>query len=140
LKLLPAAAGCAALLLVATGCGQQNRGALARQQVETYWRDIDHMKLNQAYSLITPGVQAQDTRKTYEQNIVDFLKGTGGISVKTGKAKISDGQASVPVAMYSPKSGKPLKACQHLVWMNNTWLISDAHGALSPANSCTGSA
>ena len=70
------------LLVGVSACGTgQDRAALAKQAVQTYWSDINHMKLSQAYNMLTPGTQATRPKSNYMQDMAQYLAATGGITV-----------------------------------------------------------
>jgi hypothetical protein len=113
-----------------TGCGE-DRAALARKAVKTYWTDISHAKLTQAYHMMTSGNRSAKPLKTYGQDMLGFMQTTGGVTPRIGKAEVHDDRAVVAVSLYSPKSPVPLNAYQHLFWEGSGWKISDENGGLS---------
>jgi len=120
--------GCGGLSLPGSG---PDRSELAQHTVQTYWFEIGHGKVNQAYDMLTSGNQRTQTRDQYDQNMYGFLTSVAGVNVKAGKPYVNGDLATVPVSLYSPKSPLPLKAYQHLYWENGQWRISDANGGLS---------
>lgn len=131
--------GVGALVLASiAGCGDPDKAALARQTVQTYWSDINHGKLKNAWDMLTPGQQQANPLSQWGANIFDFLKQSNGIKVKVGTASVtstSDGTfASVPVhvsfvAAPDPRNDK--SGYQHLYWQDGKWLISDESGTLT---------
>lgn len=111
----------------------QDRVALARTTVETYWYDIGHGKMTQAYDMMTTGNRRLQKRQVYVQNMFGFVTSMAGVSVKTSHPVVNGDLATVPVRLFSPKApGSSLKAYQHLFWENGQWRISDDRGGLSP--------
>jgi hypothetical protein len=124
-----------ALAFLLSGCistfgSGPDKQALARQTVQTYWHDINHGKIKQAYSLLTPGVRSGLPESQYYQNMLGLLTNAGSITVGVRNAAVNGDQGTVGVTLYSPKT-KPLKAWQHLFWQNGGWLISDNNALLS---------
>jgi hypothetical protein len=115
-----------------TGCGQ-DRSALATKAVQTYWYDIGHAKVKQAYRMMTSGQRQVNDFSTYSQDMLSFLGATHGVSAATGKPEVSgDGsQAVVPVTLSATGSADKRHAYQHLFWENGQWRIADANGGLS---------
>ncbi len=125
----------AVALLALAGCGQ-DRSALARQTVKTYWNDIRHGKIKQAYHMLTTGEQQVNNLTDYGQSMFDFLKGTEGVTAVVGSPRIDGDCAKVPVTLKSPKAPNPkddLHAYQDLYWENGSWRISNENGGLTHA-------
>lgn len=125
-SLLPLAA-CLAL----SGCGSTNQAAAVRRTVQTYWYDIGHAHLDQAYHLMTTGNQATRTYSAYTQDMFGFLQHTSGISARVGTPSIHGNFAVVDVWLHSPAAAGEFHAYQHLFLENGHWRISDANGGLS---------
>jgi hypothetical protein len=109
----------------------QDKSALARQTVQTYWFDIGHGKINQAYGMLTSGNQAARPLKYYEQDMFGFLTHVAAVKATVGKPAINGSEATVPVSLNSPLTSQGLHAYQHLYWENGHWRISDTNGGLS---------
>jgi hypothetical protein len=109
----------------------QDRSALARQTVQTYWSDIEHGKIGQAYAMLTSGNQAARPLKDYQQDMFGFLEHVASVRATVGQPTINGSQAVVPVSLASPLTRQKLKAYQHLFWENGHWRISDENGGLS---------
>jgi hypothetical protein len=116
--------------LAVTACGSPDRAALARQTVQTYWSDIGHAKMQQAYNLLTPGNQAARPFDSYSQDMFGFLTSVASVYASVGSPAVKGDFATVPVTLHSPKFA-PLHAYQHLFWQNNQWYISDQNGGLT---------
>lgn len=119
-----------ALVLLA-GCGSGHSAASAERAVHTYWTDIGHAKMQQAYDMMTTGNRAARPFSSYSQDMWNFLESTAGISVTVGKAEVHGDEATVPVALHSPKSPGAFHAYQHLYWQNGGWKVTDENGGLS---------
>jgi hypothetical protein len=109
----------------------QDRSALAKQTVATYWSDIGQGKLRQAYAMMTSGNQAARPFKAYEQDMYGFITHVASLKATVGKPTINGDQAVLAVSLRSPLSSQPLHAYQHLYWENGKWRISDTNGGLS---------
>lgn len=122
----------APLLVVAlSGCGQ-DRTALAKKTVQDYWYDVGHLKLDQAYNLLSPGVQQTLTKSNYQQDLFGFLQNSNGISAQVSKADVVGDCALVSLGLMSPRApGQSLKVQQHLYWINGGWRITDQDGTVS---------
>jgi hypothetical protein len=131
-------ATCVLLLLSLTiaGCGSigfaggSDRSNLARGTIVTYWTDINHAKMNQAYSMLTPGVREGITVADFQNNFVSLLTRAGSIGVKVDSVQVHGDNATAKVTLSSPKD-HPLHAWQHLFWVNGSWHISDNNAFLS---------
>lgn len=131
-------ASCAlfAVTLLTAGCGTigfangPDRTALARQAVQSYWNYAAHGKINQAYGMLTPGVQEGIKKTDYAQAIIGLLTRAGSITAKVKKVYVQGDVAQVSVTLYSPKD-HPFAAWQHLAWQNGSWHISDNNAYLS---------
>lgn len=131
-------ASCALLTLIlgTAGCGTigfangPDKAALAKKAVESYWNYAGHGKINQAYSMLTPGVRESLPKSQYAQNMIGLLTRAGSITAKANKAYVSGDQAQVRLTLYSPKD-KPFPAWQHLFWLNGGWHISDNNAYVS---------
>lgn len=124
--------GLIGILIISTlaGCGQ-DRAALARQAVQTYWYDIGHARIRAAYNMLTSGNQQAQSFKTYDTDILGLLTTTENVQATVGKAKVNGDTATVPVTLHSIRTSKPLPAYQHLYWEKGGWRITDQNGGLS---------
>lgn len=109
----------------------QDRSALAKQAVQTYWSDIAHAKMYQAYEMMTSGNRAARPLKYYEQDMFSFLTHVANVKATVGQPAVNGNNAVVPVSLSSPLSSQKLHAYQHLYWESGHWRISDTNGGLS---------
>jgi hypothetical protein len=127
----------ALIVILIAGCGDsQNRSALAKQTVQTYWKDVGTMKLHTAYQMLTPGDRSNTTESEFSQNFVAFLKTTQGLTATVGQPIVNGNNARVPVTLHSPVTSVPKPGCQNLFWQNGTWEITDDAGGLSDPSMC----
>lgn len=121
------------IALSSAGCGGSgdDRVALAKQAVTTYWTDVDHGKLLQSYKMLTSGTRSVTAFSSYRSNMIGFLQSVAGVHVVASSPQVSDDRATVPVSLFSPKASGSLKAYQHLFWENGAWRISDQNGGVS---------
>lgn len=122
-----------ACLVSLSGCGSgADRSSLAKQAVHTYWDDVGHLKLGQAYALLSPGVQQSMPEKDFGNNIVGFLQSTAGISADVHKATVVGDCAQVALGLISPKApGGEYHVYQSLYWLNGGWRITNPAGGTS---------
>ncbi len=118
------------ILLSLAGCGA-NRTTLATETVQTYWYDVGHAKLHQAWLLLTPGTQQAVPFATYSSNFLGLLSKAANIHAIVGRAVVNDDRAAVKVTLTALVTKNNLHACQHLFWLNGNWRISDQNGGLS---------
>ena len=117
------------LALAVAGCGGDDRTALAQKTVTDYWSDIGHLKIDQAYALLSPGVQAGLPKTAFQQNIFGFVKNTQGISAKVYRADVVGDCSLVTLGLISPLAPtSPYKVHQHLYWTQGAWRITDNNG------------
>jgi hypothetical protein len=120
------------LAIALAGCGSSpDRTSLAKKTVSDYWSDIGRMKLNQAYALLSPGVQNQMSQTTFDQNVVSLLKGTSGVSAKVYTAAVVGDCSLVSLGLISPAAPAPFNVHQHLYWIQGGWRITDSNGYVS---------
>jgi hypothetical protein len=121
------------LLLSLAGCGGQDRPKLAQQTVSSYWNDLEHLRVDQAYKLLSSGVRSGVSATDFRSNIYGFLQGTAGISAKIGKPEVVGDCAQVPVTLFAPRDPSgPLHGYQHLYWLNGGWKITEQNGGVTP--------
>lgn len=122
-----------------SACGD-DRAHQAQQTVQSYWSDIDHGKMEDAYKLLTSANQQQIGSVNYQRNMLSFVAQMSGISAKTGNAYVNGDRAVVDLTLLSPSVQTPLYACQHLFWESG-WKISDDSGTVQrrkKSQSCKG--
>lgn len=129
MKALPLILALLLLALGVAGCGGPDRAALARKTVSDYWSDIGHLKINQAYALLSPGVQAGLPKTQFQQNIVGFVQNTNGISAKIYKADVVGDCSLVTLGLITPLDpAHAAKVQQRLYWVSGGWRITDSNG------------
>lgn len=119
------------LVILIAGCGGPDRAALAQQTVKEYWTDVNSAKMENAYALLTPGIQQSRPKTQFKQDMFAFLATVGAITPAVSKATINGDHATVPVDLTFVKQQKTLQAYQHLYWYNGNWRISDENGGVS---------
>jgi hypothetical protein len=120
------------LALGLIGCGGPDRTALASKTVSDYWYDIGHLKINQAYALLSPGVQSGLPKNEFRQNLFGFLQNTNGISAKVYKADVVGDCSLVTLGLITPLDpAHAAKVQQRLYWVQGSWRITDSGGYVS---------
>ncbi len=118
------------IITTLSGCGQ-DRTALARQTVQTYWNDISKARIHAAYNMLTSGNRQSMPFSTYDQDIMGILTQTAHLQATVGNPKVKGDNATVPVTLHSIRTTKALPAYQHLYWENGAWRITDQNGGVS---------
>jgi len=118
-------------LYLVTGFGQQDRGALARKTVQTYWGDLHRGHTRAAYNLLSSGTQYARPFNQYNQDMFGFLTQTGGVSARVGKPQVHGDRALAPVALLFVQANRPLNGYQHLFWEDGSWRIVDQNGGIT---------
>lgn len=127
----------AVAVMIISGCGGgQDRSALAKQTVQTYWKDVGTMKLSKAYQMLTPGNRSTTTYSSFTQSFENLLKSTQGLTATVGTPIVDGDHARVLVTLHSPVTSVPKPGCQHLYWQNNRWEITDDAGGLTDVSFC----
>jgi hypothetical protein len=103
--------------------------------VTDYWYDVGHLKVAQAYALLSPGVQSQLKESDFQQNIFSLVQGTNGVSAKVYRADVLGDCSIVTLGLISPQvPSAAFKVHQHLYWLNGSWRITDSDGYVSRRN------
>ncbi len=119
------------LILLAACGGSANRASLAKAAVTTYWKDVNSAKLDNAYALLTPGIQQSRPKSAYRQDMLGFLSTVGSVTPSVSKPSVNGDRAVVPVLLTFSRQQKTLEAYQHLYWYNGGWRITDENGGVS---------
>jgi hypothetical protein len=134
---LRATSGLILLSLTLAGCGTvslagnpPSRSTLAKRTIISYWSDINHAKMSQAYRLLTPGVREGITKADFANNFIGLLTNASTIGATVNNVQVNGDTATAKVTLTSPKD-HPLHAWQHLFWVNGGWHISDNNAFLS---------